>query len=96
MYGKLVLDLDGWDQPPAVIGANNIVTTATILGGDWIWDCPSSKMRYYAPMTKSSAESMNEAWSILTEQIKNAAPAWSSSFSSSGFSSGFVACTCSV
>jgi hypothetical protein len=67
--GGLVQDMGGWECEEAVLGAKNVIASCTVLGGDWIWNDPMSKIRHYARITKESAESLEEKWSIFTKQV---------------------------
>jgi hypothetical protein len=69
-FGGLVQEFGGWEYPEAIDGAKNVVAMNGLMGIDWLWLDPQSRMQHYLRMKPQFREIHQNKWSILQKALE--------------------------
>ena len=61
-FGGLVIDLGGWQWPPAVAGAKAIAFKNSKIGGDWCKRDEQSGLPFFLRLNQEWREELDEQW----------------------------------
>lgn len=72
-FGRLVLDLGGWDDAQAVKGAINATQKCAALGEPWAKIHPQTEMLIFLVIDEETEEEFSQSWSILRQEVSDGA-----------------------
>jgi len=61
-FGAIVVSLGGWSWPPAIEGAKNLVCRCALMGGEWVYHCPFTKMLKFMELDISNSTMLVNKW----------------------------------